>query len=90
LNYLFFIFYFLEHVLADHTSGKRHQALLTASKRFEISQNSSIYVTRIKPEHDEILLKNFFLRFGQIKNCFIDKEKVSTSHHLIFLASFLF
>jgi RNA recognition motif-containing protein len=66
----------LEHVLADHTNGKRHQALLTARERFETSQNSSIYVTRIKPEHDETILKNYFSRFGQIKNCFIDKEKV--------------
>jgi RNA recognition motif-containing protein len=67
---------FLEHVLADHTNGKRHQALLTARQRFETSQNASIYITRIKPEHDEIILKNYFSRFGEIKNCFIDKEKV--------------
>ncbi|CAF0939318.1 unnamed protein product [Rotaria sordida] len=64
-----------EHVLADHTKGKRHQALLNARGRFEISQNSSIYVSRIKPEHDENILKDYFSHFGQIKNCFIDKEK---------------
>ncbi|UJR23045.1 hypothetical protein I4U23_026071 [Adineta vaga] len=64
-----------EHVLADHNNGKRHQALLTARQRFESSQNSSIYVTRFKPEHDEALLKNYFSRFGSIKNCFLDKEK---------------
>ncbi|CAF2465536.1 unnamed protein product [Rotaria sp. Silwood2] len=64
-----------EHVLADHTKGKRHQALLNARERFEISQNSSIYISRIKPEHDENILKDYFSRFGQIKNCFIDKEK---------------
>jgi len=69
-------FFFQEHVLIEHTNGKRHQALLTARERFEISQNSSIYVTRIKPEHDEIILKTYFSQFGQIKNCFIDKEKV--------------
>ncbi|CAM4749946.1 unnamed protein product [Rotaria magnacalcarata] len=64
-----------ERVLADHTKGKRHQALLNARERFETSQNSSIYVSRIKPEHDENILKTYFSRFGQIKNAFIDKEK---------------
>ncbi|CAF1396654.1 unnamed protein product [Adineta steineri] len=64
-----------EHVLADHTNGKRHQALLTARERFETSQQSSIYVSNIKREHDVNLLKDYFSRFGQIKNCFIDKEK---------------
>ncbi|CAF0947367.1 unnamed protein product [Rotaria sp. Silwood1] len=64
-----------EHVLADHTKGKRHQALLNARERYESSQNSSIYVSRIKSEHDENILKEYFSRFGQIKNCFIDKEK---------------
>jgi RNA recognition motif-containing protein len=67
---------FLEHVLVEHKNGKRHQALLTARERFETSQNSSIYITRIKPEHNETILKDFFSRFGEIKNCFIDKEKV--------------
>ncbi|CAF1170292.1 unnamed protein product [Adineta ricciae] len=64
-----------EHVLADHNNGKRHQALLTARERFETSQNSSIYVTRIKADHDETTLKTYFSRFGSIKNCFLDKEK---------------
>ena len=70
------MFAFSEHVLADHRNGKRHQALLTARERFETSQNASIYITRIKPEHDQNLLKDYFSRFGEIKNCFIDKEKV--------------
>lgn len=70
------VFLFQERVLADHTNGKRHQALLSARQRFETSQNASIYVTRIKPQHDPIILKDYFSRFGSIKNCFIDKEKV--------------
>jgi hypothetical protein len=54
--------------------------LLNARGRFESSQNSSIYVSRIKPEHDENILKKYFSRFGQIKNCFLDKEKVSIDY----------
>ena len=70
------IFFLEERVLADHTNGKRHQALLSARQRFETGQNASIYVTRIKPQHDQIILQDYFSRFGSIKNCFIDKEKV--------------
>lgn len=66
-------------------NGKRHQALLNARDRFENSQNSSIYVTRIKPEHDENILKNYFSRFGPVKNCFVDKEKVSMKRNFVIL-----
>lgn len=70
-------FFVEERVLVDHTNGKRHQALLTARERFENSQNASVFVSRIKPEHTEELLKGYFVQFGAIKNCFVDKEKVS-------------
>jgi len=84
-------FFKTEHVLADHTNGKRHQALLLARERFESSQNSSIYVTRIKREHDETILRTYFSRFGSIKNCFIDKEKVRfTFFLLIFIFRIIF
>ena len=50
---------------------------MSARQRFETSQNSSVYISRIKAEHDDQILKNYFSRFGSIRNCFIDKEKVS-------------
>ena len=57
--------------------------MITARERFEKSQNASIYISRIKGEHDEQIFRNYFSRFGSIKNCFIDKEKVSEGVNLI-------
>ncbi|CAF1019761.1 unnamed protein product [Didymodactylos carnosus] len=64
-----------KRVLAEHDKGKKHQAIVAARQRYEYSQLSSIYVSRIKQEHNDEQLKNYFSQFGSINNCFMDKEK---------------
>ena len=62
--------------MKEHMKGKKHLRLAGLQERQQSVSERSIYVRGFPYSATENSLKKYFTRFGQIKSCFLEKEKV--------------